>query len=42
MEERSSGIEDTIKEMDTLVKENVKFKTKTTSATKHPGNLGYY
>jgi hypothetical protein len=39
MEERISGVEDTIEEIDTLVRENVKFIK---SLAKHPGNLGYY
>ena len=39
MEERISGIEDIIEEMDTSVKENVKSKK---FLTKHPGNLGHH
>jgi hypothetical protein len=36
MEGRISGIEDTIKESDTSVKENI--KSKKNPDTKHPGN----
>jgi uncharacterized protein YoxC len=36
MEERISGVEDTIEQIDTSVRENVK------SDTKHLGNLGYH
>ena len=40
MEERISGSEDPIEDMDTLVKENVNLKK--TPGEKHPGNLGQY
>jgi hypothetical protein len=40
MEERISGVEDTIEETETSVKENI--KSKKIPYTKHPGNLKYY
>lgn len=40
MEKSILGIEDTIEEIDTSVKENVKFKN--IPDTKHPGSLGYH
>ena len=40
IEDGISGVKDTIEEIDTSVKENVKSKKK--SDTKHPGNLGCY
>jgi hypothetical protein len=40
MEERISGIEDTIEEINTSVKENV--KTKKIPDRKHPANLEYH
>lgn len=40
MEERISGTEDTVEEMNTLVKGNP--KSKKIPETKHPENLGHY
>lgn len=40
MDKRTSGIEKTVEEIDTLAKENV--KSKKIPDTKHPGNLGHY
>jgi hypothetical protein len=40
MEERISGVEDTIENIDTTVRDNV--KSKKTPNTNHPGSLGYY
>lgn len=40
MEKSILGIEDTIEEIDTSVKENVKFKN--IPDTKHPGSLGLW
>ena len=39
IEKRISGIKDKVKEMDTLVKENV--KSKINQGMKHPGNLAH-
>jgi hypothetical protein len=41
MEERISGAEDTIENIDTTIKENTKSKKQKAPNPKHPGNPGY-
>ena len=40
--ERISGMEDTLKETDTLLKKMLNLKERKKSVTRHPGNLGHY